>query len=163
MIRRWFCGLVIVLSSGLAGSCLAQSVDCGSCPPSDVEVLAAYLDYATARQNLIEYRQITVPQQRQRVADASEIAAAQIRSLERRLADYRPVLAVGEFSPVRNAAENDALALKVVQQNLRQLQDARIAQMRYAGNADRLYQQQLLLATYRLQSLLAATTGEPRQ
>lgn len=158
MSCRWLMGMGFIVWSGFAQVGSAQS-----CPPSEVEVLAAYLDYATARQNLIEYRQVVVPRERQSVADASEITAAQIRILQRRLADYRPFLAVGEYSPVRTAAENDALALKVAGQNLRHLQDARIAQMRFAGNPDRLYQQQLLLAAYRLQSLLAVTTGEPRQ
>ncbi len=120
------------------------------------ELVDAYRDYALARQQLIEYRQVTLPMKRQALADASAQTRLELAVLNRRLADYRPFLRVGDYSPVRTAAENDFLTRNLTAQQLKQLQEADLALMRYSGEADELYQYDVLRAAVRVYAARAA-------
>ena len=51
--------------------------------------------------------------------------------MQRRLADYQPFLAAGDYSPVRTAAENDWLSLQAVERNWHQLRNQEIIRMRF--------------------------------
>lgn len=120
------------------------------------ELVDAYRDYALARQQLIEYRQVTLPMKRQGIANATEQTRLEMAVLNRRLADYRPFLRVGDYSPVRTAAENDFLTRNLSAQQLKQLQEADLALMRYSGEADELYQYDVLRAAARVYAARAA-------
>lgn len=120
------------------------------------ELVDAYRDYALARQQLIEYRQVTLPMKRQALADATVQTRLELAVLNRRLADYRPFLRVGDYSPVRTAAENDFLTRNLTAQQLKQLQEADLALMRYSGEADELYQYDVLRAAVRVYAARAA-------
>lgn len=128
-------------------------------PPSwqlTPELVDAYREYALARQQLILYRQVTLPMKRQMLADASEQSRLELAVLGRRLMDYEPFLRVGDYSPVRTAAENDFLTRNVVAQRLRQLEDQELALMRFSGETDELYQFDVLRAAVRVRSVRAA-------
>ena len=120
------------------------------------ELVDAYREYAIARQQLIHYRQVTLPLKRQTIADAMGQTQLEIAVLNRRLTDYQPFLAVGDYSPVRTAAENDLLTRNVAAQRLRQLQDADIALMRFSGESDELYQYDVLRAALQVRAAHAA-------
>lgn len=121
------------------------------------ELATAYRDNAVARQQLIRYRQVTLPLKRQAVAAAIEQTRWEIALLNRRLRDYAPALRVGEFSPARTAAENDMVYLNAALQHLRMLQDEEIALMRFSGATDELYQYDVVRAELRVQAARAAT------
>jgi hypothetical protein len=120
------------------------------------ELVDAYREYAIARQQLIRYRQVSLPLKRQAVADATQQTQLELAILNRRLADYRPFLAVGDYSPVRTAVENDFLSRNMTAQRLRQLQDVEIALMRYSGETDELYQYDVLRAAVRVRAVQSA-------
>ena len=120
------------------------------------ELADAYRDYALARQQLIRYRQVTLPLKRQLLTDATEQTQMELAVLNRRLIDYRPFLAVGDYSPVRTAAENDFLTRNLTSQRLRQLQDEEIALMRFSSESDELYQYDVLRAALRVRAAHAA-------
>jgi hypothetical protein len=120
------------------------------------ELVDAYRDYALARQQLIEYRQVTLPMKRQALADVSAQTRLELAVLNRRLGDYRPFLRVGDYSPVRTAAENDFLTRNLTAQQLKQLQEADLALMRYSGEADELYQYDVLRAAVQVYAARAA-------
>jgi hypothetical protein len=124
--------------------------------PLTPELVDAYRDYAIARQQLIRYRQVILPMKRQAASDAIEQTRFEIAVLNRRLRDYEPVLRVGEYSPVRTAAENDLLIRNLAAQRLRQFQDEDIALMRFSGETDELYQFDVLRAALRVQAARAA-------
>lgn len=120
------------------------------------ELVDAYRDYAIARQQLIYYRQVTLPMKRQMVSDATAQTKLEIAVLNRRLTDYAPFLAVGDYSPVRTAAENELLTRNLAAQRLRQLQEADLAPMRFSGENDELYQYDVLRAVVRVRAAQAA-------
>jgi hypothetical protein len=120
------------------------------------ELVDAYRDYAIARQKLIYYRQVTLPMQRQMVSDATAQTKLELAVLNRRLTDYVPFLAVGDYSPVRTAAENDLMTRNLVAQRLRQLQDADLGIMRFSGESDELYQYDVLRAVVRVRAAQVA-------
>jgi hypothetical protein len=120
------------------------------------ELVDAYREYAIARQQLIQYRQVALPHKRQMLADATAQTRLEIAVLNRRLTDYQPFLAVGDYSPVRTAAENDLLTRSAATQRLRQLQDADIALMRFSVESDELYQYDVLRAALRVRAAHAA-------
>ncbi|MDZ4659745.1 MAG: hypothetical protein SH868_19395 [Bythopirellula sp.] len=148
------CGLVLSLSLAVNAQENTESVATGwRLTP---ELADAYREYALARQQLIRYRQVTLPTKRQAVADATQQTQWELAVLNRRLADYRPFLAVGDYSPVRTAAENDFLNRNATAQRLRQLQDDDIALMRFSGETDELYQYDVLRAALRVRAAQAA-------
>jgi hypothetical protein len=120
------------------------------------EIVDAYREYAVARQQLIHYRQVTLPMKRQVLQDATAQTKWELAVLNRRLADYQPFLRVGDYSPVRTAAENDFLTTNLAAQRLRQLQDSEIALMRFSGETDELYQYDVLRAAVRVRAARAA-------
>jgi hypothetical protein len=120
------------------------------------ELVDAYRDYAIARQMLIHYRQVTLPMQRQIVSDATAQTKLEIAVFNRRLNDYQPFLAVGDYSPVRTAAEDVLLTRNQAARRLRQLQDADLALMRFSGENDELYQYDVLRAVVRVRAAQAA-------
>ncbi len=149
----------------VVGCCLALSLSCTAVRAQEnvapgwrltPELVDAYRDYALARQQLVRYRQVTLPLKRQAVADAREQTRLELAVLNRRLTDYRPFLAVGDYSPVRTAAENDYLNRNLTDQRLRQLQDDEIALLRFSGENDELYQYDVLRAALRVRAAHAA-------
>lgn len=147
------CLLVLVAGSYVHGQ---QSVGQGIALTP--ELVEAYREYAVARQRLIRYRQVELPANRQSVSDAIDQTRWEIAVLNRRLRDYGPALRLGEYSPVRTAAEGDFLTRNLAAQRLRQLRDDEIALMRFSGAADELYQYDLLRAV--LQVRAARTLAE---
>jgi hypothetical protein len=120
------------------------------------ELIDAYRDYAIARQQLIYYRQVTLPMKRQLVSDSKAQTKLELAILNRRLNDYAPFLAVGDYSPIRTAAENDVLTRNLAAQRLHQLEDADLALMRFSGGTDELYQYDVLRAAIRVRAAQAA-------
>lgn len=116
------------------------------------ELVDAYREYALARQQLIRYRQVILPMKQQVLANASQQTKLELAVLNRRLADYQPFLAVGDYSPVRTAAENDLLTRNATAQRLRQIQEEEIALMRFRGETDELYQYDVLRAVMRIRA-----------
>lgn len=119
------------------------------------ELVDAYRDYAIARQQLVRYRQVILPAKQQMTADAINQTRWEIAILNRRLRDYDPFLRLGEYSPVRTAAENDFLTRNLAVQRLRQLQDDEISLMRFSGDTDELYQYDVLRAAMRVRAAQA--------
>jgi hypothetical protein len=145
----------------VVAGCFVLSLSCAAAQAQETvapgwqltpELVEAYRDYAIARQQLIRYRQVTLPLKRQMLADATQQTQLELAVLNRRLADYRPFLVVGEYSPVRTAAENDFLTRNLTAQRLRQLQDEDIALMRFSGGTDELYQYDVLRAALRVRA-----------
>ncbi len=149
-MRRLLIGCCLIFSSAAVHAQQLQTV--AGVQPVTPELVDAYREYAIARQQLIHYRQVTLPLKRQMLADATQLAQLQVAVLNRRLADYRPFLAVGEYSPVRTAAENDLVARELTTQRLRQLQEEELALMRFAGESDELYQYDVLRAALRVRA-----------
>ncbi len=127
---------------------------------SSLELVDAYHEYALARQNLVWYRQVILPQQRQTATDAIQQTTAEAQVLRRRLRDYQPFLAVGRHSPVRTAAENAHLNLLATEQSRRHWQDEETALMRFSGEVDKLYRYEVLRAALRVQAARAAILPE---
>lgn len=150
---RLLIGCLLVLIS--AELVRAQEV-VGQGVPLSLELVDAYRDYAIARQQLVRYRQVTLPMKRQAAADAIDQTQFEIAVLNRRLRDYVPVLRLGEFTPVQTAAENDLLTRNLAVQRLRQLQDDEIALVRFSGESDELYQYDVLRAALRVRMARAA-------
>jgi hypothetical protein len=112
-----------------------------------------------ARAQVRDYQFVTLPATRRALDDQVELAQTEIDILAGRLRDYRPFLRVGEYSPVRTAAESHYLAYVAAQQRLEQLQVARIDLMRSTRQQYTLYNLQVLHAMARvaeLQNELAA-------
>lgn len=146
--------LALCLAISLPLACHAQEQVTGYALTP--ELVDAYRDYAIARQQLIYYRQVTLPMKRQVVSDATAQTRLEIAVLNRRLNDYQPFLAVGDYSPVRTAAEDVLLTRNAAAQRLRQLQDADLALMRFSGDSDELYQYDVLRAVVRVRAAQAA-------
>lgn len=108
------------------------------------ELIAAHRNYQQAQLKWRNYRFYKLPQQRKVLDQQVRLAEAEIRVLKRRVRDYRPFLQVGEFSPVRTAAENDRLALLETEQQLKLLRDQRIHLMRAGRQHGELYQLEVL-------------------
>jgi hypothetical protein len=149
-MRRLLVGCCLFLSCISAQAQQSESI--ASVRQVTPELADAYREYALARQQLILYRQVTLPLKRQMLADAAQLAKLQVAVLDRRLADYRPFLAVGEYSPLRTAAENDLVAREHIAQRLRQFRDEELALMRFAGESDELYQYDVLRAALRVRA-----------
>ena len=91
-----------------------------------VELIQAHLEYQQAKLRRHEYRFVSLPRQRRQLDNQIRLAEAEIAVLKRRLRDYRPFLRVGEYSPVRTAAESHQLSLIAAEQRLEQLKNDRI-------------------------------------
>ncbi len=117
------------------------------------ELVEAQYALQLARLQVREYQFVTLPAERHALDDQVELAKTEIQVLSRRLRDYEPFLRVGEYSPVRTAAESHSLSLVVAEQRLRQLQDARINLMRSSRQQYTLYNLQVLHAITRVAQL----------
>jgi hypothetical protein len=117
------------------------------------ELVEAQYALQAARLQVREYQFITLPATRRALDDQVELAQTEIQILSGRLRDYQPFLRVGEYSPVRTAAENHYLALQAAEQRLQQLQDARINLMRSSRQQYTLYNLQVLHAMTRVAQL----------
>ena len=115
-----------------------------------VDLIAAHREYQLAKLRMHEYRFVTLPRQRRFLDDQMEATRAEIALLHRRLRDYRPFLQVGQYSPVRTAAESHHLALIAAKQRLRQLEDERIAQLRLGRQQKEIYRLEVLQAAVRM-------------
>ena len=94
------------------------------------ELVDAHIAFKQAQARVHNYRNIVLPTAQRRLSEQIRLAETEIAILQRRLRDYRPFLRVGDYSPVRTAAESHVLALTAAQQRLNQLKDDRIALMR---------------------------------
>ena len=94
------------------------------------ELVEAHMAYKAAQARVRNYQHIVLPNARRGLDEQIRLTQTEINILRGRLRDYRRFLRVGEYSPVRTAAESHLLALVAAEQRLRQLQDDRIALMR---------------------------------
>ncbi len=94
------------------------------------ELVEAHIAYKAAQARVRNYQHVVLPNTRRRLDEQVRLAETEIAILHRRLRDYRPFLRVGEYSPVRTAAESHLLSLRAAESRLRQLKDDRIALMR---------------------------------
>lgn len=94
------------------------------------ELVEAHIAYKAAQARVRNYQHVALPQARRGLNEQIRLAETEIAILNRRLRDYRRFLRVGEYSPVRTAAESHLLALRAAEGRLRLLKDDRIALMR---------------------------------
>ena len=114
------------------------------------ELVEAYYALQSARLKVHEYQFVTLPAARRALDQEQRLAQAEIQILSGRLRDYRPFLRVGQYSPVRTAAESHRLSLLAAEGRLRQLQDERIALMRSSRQQYKLYNLEVLHAAAQL-------------
>ncbi len=117
---------------------------------ASLDLIDAHREYQAAKLRMLEYRFVTLPQQRRLLDQQAKLAEAEIAMLRGRIRDYQPFLRVGEYSPVRTAAENHQLALLAAEQQLRQTKDDRRALSRLRRQQGQLYQLDVLRAATRL-------------
>jgi len=157
------CWLLFALSSWCSTSSAAGVGEVGELPEPlpqtapvapaiSVDLVDAMVEWETARQQLIEYRQITLPSKRRALDDAIRQAEAELRIVNRRIRDYRPFLRVGDYSAVRLDAEYADMGRMEIEQELRELREARIHLMRFSHQTDQLYQLELLRAALRVRA-----------
>ncbi len=114
------------------------------------ELVEAYYALQSARLKVHEYQFVTLPAARRALDQEQRLAQAEIQILKSRLRDYRPFLRVGEYSPVRTAAQSHRLSLLAAEGRSRQLLDERIALMRSRRQQSRLYNLEALYAAAQL-------------
>jgi len=114
------------------------------------ELVEAHQAYQLAQLRWQQYRFVDLPRQRQLLKDQLRLGESEIQVLKRRKRDYRPFLLVGQYSPVRNDAEDNQLALLAVEQQVRLLRTERINLMRYSRQNARLYQLEVLRSAARV-------------
>ena len=114
------------------------------------KLVEAYYALQSARLKVHEYQFVTLPATRRALDQEQRLAQAEIQILKSRLRDYRPFLRVGEYSPVRTAAESHRISLWAAEERLRQLRDERIALMRSRRQQSRLYNLEVLHAAAQL-------------
>ena len=115
-----------------------------------LELIDAHREYQAARMRLQEYRFVKLPQQRLLLDQHAKLTKTEIVMLKRRLHDYEPFLSVGEYSPVRTAAESHRLALLAAEQRLRQIEDGQRALLRLNRQQSQLYRLDVLRAATRI-------------
>ena len=94
------------------------------------ELVDAHIALKQAQARVRNYQHVVLPTAQRRLSEQIRLTEAEIGVLKRRSRDYRRFLRVGEYSPVRTAAESHALALLDAEQRLRRLKDDRINLMR---------------------------------
>ena len=117
------------------------------------ELVEAYYALQSARLQVHEYQFVTLPATRRALDQEQRLAQAEIQILSGRLRDYRPFLRVGQYSPVRTAAESHQLSLLAAEGRLQQLQDERIVLMRSSRKQYTLLNLEVLHAVARLAQL----------
>jgi len=138
--------LLLLLSSASAVS--AEEVVKGQ-PVITPELVAAQQDLISARRQARDYQFVTLPAARRAIEEQKRLTTLEIQILRGRLRDYRPFLRVGEYSPVRTAAESHLLSLVAAEGRLRQIRDDQIALMRSSRQQLRLYNLEVLQAATR--------------
>ncbi len=124
------------------------------------ELVEAHHGLKSARLQVHEYQFVTLPTARRALDQEKRLARAEIQILRGRLRDYRPLLRVGQYSPVRTAAESHQLSLLAAEGRLRRLQDERIALVRSSRQQYTLYNLEVLHAATRLAQLRRELTFE---
>ena len=114
------------------------------------ELVEAHMAYKAAQARVRNYQHAVLPNARRGLDEQIRLTQTEISVLRGRLRDYRPFLRVGEYSPVRTAAESHLLALVNAEQRLRQLKDDRIALMRTTRQQYDMYNLEILRAAARL-------------
>ena len=142
------CCLLLLLSSDLSVVCAGEEVE--GRPVVTPELVAAQHALVTARRQARDYQFVTLPLARRALDEQKRLAALEISILRGRLRDYRPFLRVGEYSPVRTAAESHYLAMVAAEGRLRQLHDEQVALMRSSRQQLRLYHLEVLHAATEL-------------
>ena len=94
------------------------------------ELVDAHIALKAAQARVRNYQHVVLPNAQRRLNEQIRLTQTEIGVLRGRLRDYRPFLRVGEYSPVRTAAESHLLSLVAAEQRLNQLRDDRIALMR---------------------------------
>jgi hypothetical protein len=125
------------------------------------ELVAAQHSLLLARRQAHDYQFVTLPAARRALDEHKRLATLEIQILRGRLYDYRPFLRVGEYSPVRTAAESHLLSLVAVEGRLRTLRDDRIALMRSSRQQQRLYSLEVLHAAAQLAEIRREQSIEP--
>lgn len=115
-----------------------------------LDLIDAHREYQAAKLRMHEYRFVTLPQQRLLLDQQIKLTSAEIAVLNRRLRDYQPFLRVGDYSPVRTAAESHGLALIVAGQRLQQIKDGQRALLRLSRQQGQLYRLDVLRASTRM-------------
>lgn len=147
-MRAFCCLVAVVLLSFATGVRAEEQVDAR--PVITPELVEAQYALQLARARVRDYQFVTLPAARRALDEQVELAEVEIQMLRGRLRDYRPFLLVGEYSPVRTAAESHYLALEAAEQRLRQLKDAQIALTRSSRQQYTLYNLQVLHAMTRV-------------
>ncbi len=124
------------------------------------ELVEAHHGLKSARLKVHEYQFVTLPAAHRALDQEKRLAQAEIQILSGRLRDYRPFLRVGEYSPVRTAAESHRLSLLDAEGRLRQLQDEQIALMRSRRQQSRLYNLEVLHAAAQLAEIRRELAAE---
>ncbi len=117
------------------------------------ELVEAHYALVSARRQARDYQFVTLPAARRALDHQKRLAQAEIQILRGRLRAYHPFLRVGEYSPVRTAAESHRLSLLAAEGRLRQLRDDQIALMRTSRRQLGLYNLEVLHAAARLTQL----------
>jgi len=115
-----------------------------------LELIDAHREYQAAKLRMHEYRFVALPQQRRLLEQEAKSTEAEVALLKRRLRDYEPFLRVGDYSPVRTAAESHRLALLSAGQRLQQIKAEQRALMRLRRQQGQLYQLDVLRAATRM-------------
>ena len=114
------------------------------------KLVEAHMSLKAAQAQVRNYQHIVLPTARRALDEQIKLTQTEINVLSGRLRDYRQALHIGEFSPVRTAAESHLLALVDAQNRLRQLKDDRIALMRTTRQQYDMYNLEILRAAARL-------------
>lgn len=151
-------GLLVAWSTTACAQVSSEEVAGEALPPAIVitpELVEAHQAYQLAQMRWQQYRFVDLPRQRQLLNDQLRFGEEQLKVLRRRNRDYRPFLRVGEYSPVRTAAEDNRLALLAVEQDVRRLRLERINLMRFSRHDARQYQLDVLRTAARVQQVMA--------
>lgn len=150
-MRALCLGLVVVLLSSAAVVRAEEQVQ--GVVVITPELIEAQYALQLAQAKVRDYQFVELPAMRRELDNQVELAETEIAILSGRLRDYRPFLRVGEYSPVRTAAESHYLALRAAEQRLEQLKDARIALVRNTRQQFTLYNLEVLHAATRVAML----------
>ena len=150
--------LLVLWFSGLSAARAEEKVE--GRPVIAPELVAAHHALQSARQQAHEYQFVALPAARRSLDEQRRLAALEIRILRGRLRDYRPFLRVGEYSPVRTAAESHHLSLVASESRLRRLRDEQIALMRSSRQQLRIYNLEMLHAATQLADIRRELVAE---
>ena len=163
----------LILSAGLLGLLLTHSLSASAQETPEVvvgeviatpiaaqlvitpELIEAHHAHQLALLRWQQYRFVELPRQRQLLDGQARMLDSHISVLRRRQRDYRPFLRVGDYSPVRTAAENNGLALQSTELQRKLLKDEQINLMRYSRQNGQLYQLDVKRTAARVRQIVA--------